>query len=89
LIEELRDRVRSLEVANLENRRIIAAFTQRIPELLSAETGAGPGVEADAPADARGQPRTASEGGEGGAPPGGTGAPAASERVPWWRMFGG
>jgi hypothetical protein len=33
LIEELRDRVRSLEDANRENRRIIAALTQRIPEL--------------------------------------------------------
>ncbi len=33
LVEELRDRVRSLEDANRENRRIIAALTQRIPEL--------------------------------------------------------
>jgi hypothetical protein len=33
LIDELRDRVRSLEEANRENRRIIAALTQRIPEL--------------------------------------------------------
>jgi hypothetical protein len=33
LIDELKDRVRSLEDANRENRRIIAALTQRIPEL--------------------------------------------------------
>jgi hypothetical protein len=33
LIEELRDRVRSLEEANRENRRIIAALTQRVPEI--------------------------------------------------------
>jgi hypothetical protein len=33
LIAELQDRVRSLEEANRENRRIIAALTQRIPEL--------------------------------------------------------
>jgi hypothetical protein len=33
LIDELRDRVRSLEEVNRENRRIIAALTQRIPEL--------------------------------------------------------
>jgi hypothetical protein len=33
LIAELRDRVRSLEKANRENRRIIAAVTSRIPDL--------------------------------------------------------
>jgi len=33
LIAELQDRVRSLEEANSENRRIIAALTSRIPEL--------------------------------------------------------
>ena len=33
LIDELKDRVRSLEDANRENRRIIAALTQRTPEL--------------------------------------------------------
>jgi hypothetical protein len=37
LIEELRDRVRSLEDANRENRRIIAALTQRIPALEAPE----------------------------------------------------
>jgi hypothetical protein len=39
LVEELRDRVRALEDANRENRRIIAALTSRIPELqASSET---------------------------------------------------
>jgi hypothetical protein len=44
LIAELQDRVRSLEEANRENRRIIAALTSRIPaieapqEATSAET---------------------------------------------------
>ena len=33
LIAELQDRVRSLEDANRENRRIIAALTSRIPQL--------------------------------------------------------
>jgi hypothetical protein len=33
LIAELQDRVRSREEANRENRRIIAALTQRIPEI--------------------------------------------------------
>jgi hypothetical protein len=36
LIAELRDRVRSLEAANRENRRIITALTQRLPELEAA-----------------------------------------------------
>ncbi len=33
LVEELRDRVRALEEANSENRRIIAVPTSRIPQL--------------------------------------------------------
>jgi hypothetical protein len=50
LIDELRDRVRSLEEANRENRRIIAALTQRIPEL-----------EAPASPEARESPETLEE----------------------------
>ena len=42
LIDELRDRVRSLEEANSENRHIIAALTQRIPELPAASEVAPP-----------------------------------------------
>jgi hypothetical protein len=37
LIAELQDRVRSLEEANRENRRIIAALTSRIPQLEAPE----------------------------------------------------
>jgi hypothetical protein len=36
LVEELRDRVRALEEANRENRRIIAGLIQRVPELETA-----------------------------------------------------
>jgi hypothetical protein len=43
LIEELRDRVRSLEDANRENRRIIAALTQRIPEIEAPPAQEPPG----------------------------------------------
>jgi transcriptional regulator with XRE-family HTH domain len=42
LIDELHDRVRSLEEANRENRRIIAALTQRIPELEAPREQAPP-----------------------------------------------
>ncbi len=43
LLEELRDRVRALEEANRENRRIIAGLVQRIPELeASQETPQAP-----------------------------------------------
>ena len=43
LIAELQDRVRSLEESNRENRRIIAALTQRIPAIEApAETPEAP-----------------------------------------------
>jgi hypothetical protein len=77
LIEELRDRVRSLEDANRENRRIIAALTSRIPELEA------PSEPSDRPPNAgaglaREEPQAATEGAQEG-----------SER-PWWRrVFGG
>jgi hypothetical protein len=77
LIDELRDRVRSLEEANRENRRIIAVLTQRIPEL-----------EAPASPEPRESPEMASE-----AAPDTSWTPepeTPTERVPWWRrMFGG
>jgi hypothetical protein len=38
LIAELQDRVRSLEEANRENRRIIAALTSRIPAIEAPDT---------------------------------------------------
>jgi hypothetical protein len=43
LIAELQDRVRSLEDANRENRRIIAALTSRIPQLEAPTTEASSG----------------------------------------------
>jgi hypothetical protein len=49
LIDELRDRVRSLEEANRENRRIIAALTQRIPELEAPREQAPPPKRPQAP----------------------------------------
>src|SRR5215212_2916998 len=48
LIAELQDRVRSLEEANRENRRIIAALTSRIPAI-------------EAPQEARESPETVEE----------------------------
>jgi hypothetical protein len=77
LIDELRDRVRSLEEANRENRRIIAALTQRIPEL-----------EAPASPEARESPETPSEGAPDTAEPPEPEMP--TEPRPWWRrMFSG
>jgi hypothetical protein len=78
LIEELRDRVRSLEQANRENRRIIAGLTQRIPEIESPEPREAPetvtgGPTKGAPME---QPYTQEKEGEGG------------ERS-WWRRFFG
>ncbi len=59
LVEELRDRVRALEDANRENRRIIAALTSRIPE-----------IEPPASPEPRDAPETATEGeGRGEVPP--------------------
>jgi hypothetical protein len=94
LINELRDRVRSLEDANRENRRIIAALTQRIPEL-----------EAPVPSEAPRGPETVAAEPEGAEPRSSTGGPQGpSERPrdtaefptggsltrPWWRRaFGG
>jgi hypothetical protein len=94
LIDELRDRVRSLEDANRENRRIIAALTQRIPE-----------IEAPAPSEPREAPESSGEEPESAEPRSSTGGPQAglgrprdtaefpmrgSLTRPWWRrMFGG
>ena len=72
LITELQDRVRSLEEANRENRRIIAALTSRIPQL-------------EAPSEARESPETVDEQQGRGQPH--ADAPGAHEGVqrPWWR----
>ena len=102
LIDELRDRVRSLEDANRENRRIIAALTQRIPEIeppAPSEPPGGPTEATEQPGRVAPQPSVAGaqeprESSEmhmpevhGGPLP--RDQQTASER-PWWRrMFGG
>ncbi len=83
LLEELRDRVRALEEANRENRRIIAGLVQRIPEL-------------EATPEPRGEPETNRQD-DGGAERGSptepqTGAeePEETPQRPWWlRWLGG
>ncbi len=74
LIEELRDRVRSLEDANRENRRIIAALTQRIPEI-------------EAPAEPPGAPESVVEELERSEPRPATGGAQAGAERPWWRAI--
>ena len=77
LIAELQDRVRSLEEANRENRRIIAALTARIPAI-------------EAPSDERESAETVDEQQDRG--PVRSNVPGAQERArrPWWRrMFRG
>jgi len=73
LIAELRDRIRSLEEANSENRRIIAALTSRIPAI-------------EAPPDEPGSSETVEEKqGRGQGHPG----PERPADRPWWRrVFG-
>jgi hypothetical protein len=76
LIAELQDRVRSLEEANRENRRIIAALTSRIPAI-------------EAPSEAPGGPETVEEEPERAEPRPATGGAQEGVRRPWWRrMFG-
>ena len=80
LLEELRDRVRSLEAANRENRRIIAALTSRIPQL-------------EAPRDEPQAPESASEGadrveGEGRTDVGDA-QEASGRHSSWWRRWFG
>jgi hypothetical protein len=96
LIDELRDRVRSLEEANRENRRIIAALTQRIPELEPPAQGT--------PQEPTGGQQRVAEEQEMAEPRSGTGEPQTGyERPrdtaefpvggslirPWRRVFGG
>jgi hypothetical protein len=77
LIAELQDRVRSLEEANRENRRIIAALTSRIPAI-------------EAPSEARESPETAEEEPERAEPRPATGGAQEGVQRPWWRrVFGG
>jgi hypothetical protein len=78
LIAELQDRVRSLEEANRENRRIIAALTSRIPAI---EAPQGPTEASETVEDEseRAAPRPATGGAQEGV-----------QRRSWWRrVFGG
>jgi hypothetical protein len=60
LVDELRDRVRALEDANRENRRIIAALTSRIPAIEAPESPDSPGPT-DTPTDASAEAQEATE----------------------------
>ena len=78
LIAELQDRIRSLEEANRENRRIIVALTSRIPELPAA------------PSEARESPITFRTGPEREDTTEASGEREEATERPWWRrMFGG
>jgi hypothetical protein len=72
LIAELQDRVRSLEGANRENRRIIAALTSRIPAI-------------EAPQEATETPETVEGEPERAQPRPATGGAQEGARRPWWR----
>jgi hypothetical protein len=78
LIAELQDRVRSLEEANRENRRIIAALTQRIPAIEAPPDSAPDAPQAPEPGEEQqGRGTVGSE-------------PQAATQRPWWRrVFGG
>jgi hypothetical protein len=78
LIDELHDRVRSLEEANRENRRIIAALTSRIPELDPPQETPSEAPEARVtPSEPAANSETSSEPETGGEP------------RPWWRRIFG
>jgi hypothetical protein len=76
LIAELQDRVRSLEEANRENRRIIAALTSRIPAI-------------EAPSEPPGGPETAEEEPERAEPRYATGSSQEGVQRSWWRRWFG
>jgi hypothetical protein len=62
LIDELRDRVRSLEESNRENRRIIAALTSRIPAIEAPqEARESPETPPDADRNTEASPETGGE----------------------------
>jgi hypothetical protein len=82
LIDELHDRVRSLEEANRENRRIIAALTQRIPEIEAPRE-----MPSETPSETPEARVTPSEPVPNTDPPP---AEAPTEHRSWWsRIFGG
>ena len=77
-IEELRDRVRALEEANRENRRVILALTSRIPQL-EAPSEATESSASPPPPETPEGPQTGAQ------------SPQAGDTArPWWRRwFGG
>jgi hypothetical protein len=84
LVEELRDQVgylreqlRREQDAHAEARRIIAALTQRIPELEAPREPREGDLSASGPPD-RGEAR-----------PSDAGAREGAQRVPWWRRIFG
>ena len=84
LIDELRDRVRSLEESNRENRRIIAALTQRIPEIEAPREPSGATEPPGAPSEATPQPGRVEP------QPSVEGTQEPAQPRSWWRrMFGG
>jgi hypothetical protein len=94
LIDGLHDRVRSLEEANRENRRIIAALTSRIPELPPASSQEAPGApESYMEEPEMAEPRSGTGGPQesAGRPPDTAEWPVRGALVrPWWRrVFGG
>jgi hypothetical protein len=85
LIAEMQDRIRSLEEANRENRRIIAALTSRIPPMEAPASPASPQAPSEARATeqpGRVEPQAPLEGAQ--AEPSG-----ATERRKWWRRIFG
>ena len=98
LVEELRDRVafleRSLERRSVEAERyqqIVAGLTQTNNNLSARVLALEPAAESSTPSQASEEPAEAAANGAGvhGPQAGGAEAPAAPERVSWWRrMFG-
>ncbi len=80
----LRSQLDQEREANRENRRIIAALTQRIPELEAPASPKPPGAsESVAEEPERAEPRSAE-------PRSATGGAQEGAERPWWRrMFGG
>jgi hypothetical protein len=89
LIAELQDRVRSLEEANRENRRIIAALTQRIPAIEAPAETPGESTEATEQ-PGRVEPQVSVEGTQRATERPDSEVPGQEQQVPWWRrVFGG
>ena len=96
LVDELHDRVRSLEEANRENRRIIAALTSMIPAIEAPREPSGATEAREAPEKASeegAEPRSGTGGAHEGAsrPPDTAEWPVRGSLLrPWWRrVFGG